>query len=110
LEFLSGAHDPQTVEVDDNSRSMAIRWLEVLALEQQQTEVREREQLVSITLDVIDASIGGESGIRNLTKPIVAGSYRLRVANYAKFATDAVDHCPVLPAGPGVISLPKGVR
>jgi hypothetical protein len=25
-------------------------------------------------------------------------------------ATDAADHCPVLPAGPEVISVPKGVR
>ena len=49
-----------------------------------------------LRMDIEKMSLGGESGIRNLREPMAAASYRLLVAAGAKFATDAVEHCPKL--------------
>jgi hypothetical protein len=42
--------------------------------------------------------------------PIAAASYRSVVAADAKLATDAVDHCPVLPLDLAIISFPATWR
>jgi hypothetical protein len=42
---------------------------------------------------------GGEGGIRTLRALSVAATYRFFIAADAKVARNAVDHCPVLPAG-----------
>jgi hypothetical protein len=41
---------------------------------------------------------------------MAAASYGLLVATDAKFATNAVDHCPVLPAGAAITSFPAAWR
>src|SRR5690242_16437109 len=43
-------------------------------------------------------------------EPMTAASCRLRVAIDAKFATNAVDHCSVLPAGAAITSFPAAWR
>ena len=45
-------------------------------------------------------------GIRNLTGPMTAAGYRLRVATDAKFATNTVGSFPVLPTGAAITSFP----
>src|SRR5437660_3952682 len=41
----------------------------------------------------------GEGGIRALTSPYLSVSYRIHIANVAKLAIDATDHCTLLHAG-----------
>jgi hypothetical protein len=49
---------------------------------------------------------GGEGGIRTLNSLCRSACYRFDVPKDAKFATLALGHCPVLPAGTGEMAFP----
>ena len=51
------------------------------------------------------SEVGGESGIRTLTTPLDSVTYRFHYATVAVNASDAVAHCPPLPAGSAVFDV-----
>ena len=51
---------------------------------------------------------GGEGGIRTPDRLVESASYRFQVANVARDARDAVDHCTLLHAGPRQMSGKQG--
>jgi len=53
---------------------------------------------------------GGEGGIRTKAWPKASASYRFQIAQDAKIAADAVDHCTPLHAGPRSLNPSPAVR
>ena len=90
LEFLSGGTDEQTGPLDLASRRTFQKWLATLGVRRPQIEDLEREKLVSITLEVIDAqSLSVDSLVRLRTDHAALGS-ELR-DNYAKAVEEYID-------------------
>jgi hypothetical protein len=90
LEYLSGGGDGQNTPLDPAPGGTFRRWLDVMGVRHHQAEDAEREQLVSITLEVIDAqSLSVDALVRLRTDKTALGA-QLR-QNYAAAVEEYVD-------------------
>lgn len=90
LEFLSGADDVRADPLDPASAGTYRRWLDVLDVKRWQQEDSEREQLVSITLEVIDAGSLSVDALVRLRTDKTALAAELR-KNYGAAVEEYVD-------------------
>jgi len=90
LEFLSGTDNEKDSPLDSASRETFRNWLQILGVKRPQTEDIERQNLVSITLDVIDAESLSVDALVRLRTDKTALASELR-QNYSKAVEEYVD-------------------
>jgi hypothetical protein len=89
LELLSGSPDGQSGPLDSKSTKTFRKWLDLLGVRRPQTEDVERQQLIAITLDVIDAQSLSVDTLVQLRTDKTALASELR-KNYAEAIEDYV--------------------